>query len=123
MREGEGSHGSGRGQGRRGVAGRGYRGVEHTLEHAFSLRVFCEEILAESSPQPSGLRLNVSMDFAGCGAPSDESEIPDVEDVWRTAHEAACKAGQAKYIDPKTGYSVFTEAALLKRGRCCGCGG
>eukprot|EP00976_Prorocentrum_cordatum_P090962 1188333-Prorocentrum_minimum.AAC.2 len=62
------------------------------------------------------------MDFAGCGAPSDESEIPDVEDVWRTAHEAACKAGQAKYIDPKTGYSVFTEAALLKRGRCCGCG-
>lgn len=37
-------------------------------------------------------------------------------------HDAAVEAGEAAYIDPETGFRVFTEAKLLERGRCCGCG-
>lgn len=36
------------------------------------------------------------------------------------AHLAACNRGDAVYLDPKTGYSVFTEVRLLKRAKCCG---
>ncbi|GJP49084.1 hypothetical protein CLOM_g8345 [Closterium sp. NIES-68] len=36
------------------------------------------------------------------------------------AHRAACLAGNSTYVDPETGYSVFTAPALLKPGRCCG---
>jgi hypothetical protein len=46
----------------------------------------------------------------------------DVEDIWRGCHEAACAAGESQYLDPSTGYRVFTAESLLKRGRCCGCG-
>lgn len=35
-------------------------------------------------------------------------------------HHAACSKGVDTYSDPITGYSVFTEQALLKRGDCCG---
>ncbi|XP_040215817.1 uncharacterized protein C1orf53 homolog isoform X2 [Rana temporaria] len=30
------------------------------------------------------------------------------------------KAGQEGYLDPHTGYVVFTRIAHLKRGKCCG---
>lgn len=30
--------------------------------------------------------------------------------------------GRSSYVDPESGYSVFTRAALEARGRCCGCG-
>ncbi|XP_072276150.1 uncharacterized protein C1orf53 homolog [Pyxicephalus adspersus] len=36
------------------------------------------------------------------------------------AHEAACLAGQEGYLDPHTGYFVFTRTAHLRRGKCCG---
>ncbi len=37
-------------------------------------------------------------------------------------HTLACEAGQHSYIDPDTGYMVFTALALEDRGECCGCG-
>lgn len=40
----------------------------------------------------------------------------DIEDL----HEAACAQGSQTYIDPATGYTVLTEVAHLKRGKCCG---
>lgn len=40
---------------------------------------------------------------------------------WVAAHEAAMAAGEARYVDPDSGYSVFTEHGLRARGRCCGC--
>jgi ATP-binding cassette subfamily B (MDR/TAP) protein 1 len=40
----------------------------------------------------------------------------------REAHDAAVARGDAGYADPATGFSVFTTAALLARGRCCGNG-
>jgi hypothetical protein len=36
-------------------------------------------------------------------------------------HAAACAAGEASYIDPRTGYTVFTAVHHLRRGACCGC--
>nr|XP_044996592.1 uncharacterized protein C1orf53 homolog [Jaculus jaculus] len=35
-------------------------------------------------------------------------------------HEGACAAGQLSYLDPATGYVVFTRLAHLQRGACCG---
>ncbi|XP_066481378.1 uncharacterized protein C1orf53 homolog [Tiliqua scincoides] len=35
-------------------------------------------------------------------------------------HEEACAAGKHNYVDPVTGYLVFTRIAHLQRGNCCG---
>jgi hypothetical protein len=40
----------------------------------------------------------------------------------RAAHDAAVAAGEPGYVDPDTGYFVFTAAALAERGECCGSG-
>ncbi|GKZ00742.1 hypothetical protein MPSEU_001026100 [Mayamaea pseudoterrestris] len=40
----------------------------------------------------------------------------DIEDV----HRQAVLEGSNIYHDPKTGFTVFTELAHLKRGNCCG---
>jgi len=37
-------------------------------------------------------------------------------------HLEACKNGQPHYIDPATGYRVFTSVSLQSRRSCCGCG-
>lgn len=42
--------------------------------------------------------------------------LQDIED----AHQAACDAGVSRYIDPSTGYKVFTRRAHENRGFCCG---
>ena len=42
--------------------------------------------------------------------------MPDYEEL----HTKACAEGKSGYIDPKTGYLVFTALALKKTGRCCG---
>ncbi|KAJ1171842.1 hypothetical protein NDU88_003700 [Pleurodeles waltl] len=38
------------------------------------------------------------------------------------AHDKACRAHQENYVDPETGYVVFTKFGHLQRGKCCGCG-
>jgi hypothetical protein len=38
------------------------------------------------------------------------------------AHDRAVAAGEAGYLDPDTGFFVFTAAALAERGECCGSG-
>lgn len=42
-------------------------------------------------------------------------------DFW-SIHEAACERGETIYIDPQTGFSVFTRLGLLAREKCCGAG-
>lgn len=37
-------------------------------------------------------------------------------------HDEAVARGEMDYIDPASGYHVFTELAHLKRGKCCGSG-
>ena len=40
------------------------------------------------------------------------------EEIVR-AHDAAIAAGEPGYLDPETGYFVFTSATLLANGECC----
>ncbi|KAL2076664.1 hypothetical protein ACEWY4_027740 [Coilia grayii] len=35
-------------------------------------------------------------------------------------HVEACQDEKRQYVDPSTGYKVFTAFAHLRRGRCCG---
>lgn len=44
------------------------------------------------------------------------SSIVDIEEI----HRQAILDKQSTYIDPSTGFTVFTELAHLKRGKCCG---
>jgi hypothetical protein len=37
-------------------------------------------------------------------------------------HARAAAEGKDTYVDPKTGYEVFTTPYLLRRGICCGSG-
>ena len=46
---------------------------------------------------------------------------PDVARI-RAAHDTAVATGAEDYVDPATGYRVFTAVTLLERGRCCGQG-
>mmetsp|Transcript_1795 Transcript_1795/g.2558 ORF Transcript_1795/g.2558 Transcript_1795/m.2558 type:complete len:648 (-) Transcript_1795:683-2626(-) len=43
---------------------------------------------------------------------------PEIEE----AHRKAVEKGEKTYIDPETGYTVFTELAANERGYCCGRG-
>ena len=47
---------------------------------------------------------------------SVSDQIQDIKDL----HRAACLDRQSTYIDPATGYHVFTEYGHLQRGKCCG---
>lgn len=46
---------------------------------------------------------------------------PDIEDFWQV-HDEACARNQSTYVDPRTGFAVFTKVGHLARGKCCGCG-
>jgi hypothetical protein len=40
----------------------------------------------------------------------------------QAAHDRAVAAGEPGYLDPVTGWFVFTSVALRERGHCCGNG-
>jgi hypothetical protein len=42
------------------------------------------------------------------------------EPAWAAAHREAVARGERHYLDPETGYLVFTELQHLERGNCCG---
>jgi len=41
---------------------------------------------------------------------------------WDDAHDAAVREGREGYLDPATGFFVFTAETLKARGSCCGSG-
>lgn len=45
-----------------------------------------------------------------------------VDDTIETAHRRAVAAGDDSYVDPATGFDVFTAAYLAERGSCCDTG-
>jgi len=47
---------------------------------------------------------------------NDDTEITDIEEL----HTLALREQSRTYIDPATGFTVFTEYSHLKRGKCCG---
>ena len=44
------------------------------------------------------------------------------EPLYWQVHEAACARGDHTYIDPDTGFHVFTRLGLQARASCCGAG-
>ncbi|MCB9689232.1 MAG: hypothetical protein H6738_11410 [Alphaproteobacteria bacterium] len=44
------------------------------------------------------------------------------EPAWAEVHRRTVAAGGERYVDPATGYVVFTELFHLRRNRCCGSG-
>lgn len=44
------------------------------------------------------------------------------EPAYMALHEAAAARGETSYLDPETGFVVFTRLGLLARGSCCGAG-
>jgi diphthamide synthase (EF-2-diphthine--ammonia ligase)/ABC-type Fe3+-hydroxamate transport system substrate-binding protein len=64
---------------------------------------------------------NVDLDEGNQVIETKPNDIPDIED-FSAPHNAACEAGKLSYVDPETGYNVFTELAHQKRGKCCGSG-
>lgn len=46
----------------------------------------------------------------------------DVPPLAQAAHDAAVREGRPTYLDPTTGFTVFTSQALLAQGHCCGSG-
>ena len=65
--------------------------------------------------------LDLVQDDQNSGEEAVAPMVPDAED-FHTLHEQACQRMEESYIDPSTGYSVFTEVAHRKRGKCCGSG-
>ena len=57
---------------------------------------------------------------AGGGGAGQAVASADVVARYMDLHRLACAAGEATYIDPATGYTVFTEVFHRKRGKCCG---
>ena len=48
--------------------------------------------------------------------PAEMPQVVDIEEL----HRAACSNGTSSYVDPHTGYQVFTSSFLEERGQCCG---
>jgi hypothetical protein len=46
----------------------------------------------------------------------------ELGDAIRRAHDAAVAAGEPGYLDPETGFFVFTSAALAANETCCDSG-
>ncbi|MEQ2301936.1 hypothetical protein AMECASPLE_001270 [Ameca splendens] len=46
--------------------------------------------------------------------------LTEEEMTIRRVHREACEAKKQMYVDPSSGYKVFTEYAHLQRGKCCG---
>ncbi|KAG7265672.1 hypothetical protein CRUP_003905 [Coryphaenoides rupestris] len=51
---------------------------------------------------------------------SAAAKLTAEESAIHQTHRQACEAKQQMYVDPSTGYKVFTEHGHLRRGKCCG---
>ncbi|XP_055021288.1 uncharacterized protein C1orf53 homolog isoform X2 [Boleophthalmus pectinirostris] len=51
---------------------------------------------------------------------SGGNSLTEEEMTIHRLHRQACEAGEQMYVDPGSGYRVFTENAHRDRGRCCG---
>lgn len=57
-------------------------------------------------PVPAGVLNRLATSYEGCLCPGCLAD----------------EAGEQTYVDPATGYLVFTAGALRERGECCGSG-
>ncbi|KAM8888541.1 uncharacterized protein C1orf53 homolog [Synchiropus picturatus] len=47
-------------------------------------------------------------------------QLTEMELEIDLVHREACAAKKQMYVDPSSGYKVFTEYAHVQRGKCCG---
>ncbi|KAM9763011.1 uncharacterized protein C1orf53 homolog [Menidia menidia] len=76
-----------------------------------------------SEPKPSSDGRRQQMEERGGPAVTSGhagTELPEEELLIHRVHAQACEAKQQMYVDPSSGYKVFTEYAHLQRGKCCG---
>ncbi|XP_044056149.1 uncharacterized protein C1orf53 homolog isoform X2 [Siniperca chuatsi] len=73
-------------------------------------------------------RLQINADFndvvtSSMGGDNDLAgrKFTEEEMAIHRAHREACEAKKQMYVDPFSGYKVFTEYAHLQRRKCCGC--
>ncbi|XP_051549816.1 uncharacterized protein C1orf53 homolog isoform X1 [Myxocyprinus asiaticus] len=77
-------------------------------------RTPCSQQTASESESDSNSRAkNTNMIY-------DTRTFSENDSLIHKLHREACKNQERTYIDPTTGYKVFTEFAHRKRGRCCG---
>ncbi|XP_039870973.1 uncharacterized protein C1orf53 homolog isoform X2 [Simochromis diagramma] len=59
-------------------------------------------------------------DAGGENDPASAGKFTEGEMAIHRIHRLACAAKKQMYVDPSSGYKVFTEYAHLQRGKCCG---
>ncbi|XP_074525323.1 uncharacterized protein C1orf53 homolog [Halichoeres trimaculatus] len=61
-------------------------------------------------------------DLCSSGGNTEQAarEFTEEEMTIHRVHREACEAKKQMYVDPSSGYKVFTEYAHLQRGKCCG---
>lgn len=70
-------------------------------------------------PVPAGY--GGAIDSGSAAEPRPDPVVPPAPAAG-VAHDDAVAAARPQYVDPATGFLVFTAAALAARGRCCGSG-
>eukprot|EP00242_Pyramimonas_sp_CCMP2087_P004880 CAMPEP_0198214752 /NCGR_PEP_ID=MMETSP1445-20131203/43818_1 /TAXON_ID=36898 /ORGANISM="Pyramimonas sp., Strain CCMP2087" /LENGTH=342 /DNA_ID=CAMNT_0043890071 /DNA_START=79 /DNA_END=1107 /DNA_ORIENTATION=- len=79
--------------------------------HAFSTQIAAFGERARAGRRVNPIRIRTR---GIAGSPDVEAQNLDI------LHHNASTSGEKTYIDPETGYTVFTALAHLKRGHCCG---
>ncbi|XP_054910911.1 uncharacterized protein C1orf53 homolog isoform X1 [Poeciliopsis prolifica] len=69
-----------------------------------------------SERERSSCDLQTSEDSSAAAA----QRLTEQEVTIHRLHREACEAKKQMYVDPSSGYKVFTEYAHLQRGKCCG---
>ena len=83
---------------------------------------------AEADAAPAGSTAGSDTSQAASTQPLRLRDLPDAETVdgmpperqWRRVHAAAVARNLDAYIDPATGYQVWTRLYLKRKGPCCG---
>lgn len=64
--------------------------------------------------------VNPSRDRSEADSLNGESHLTEEIMAIHRIHREACEAHKQMYVDPGSGYKVFTEYAHRQRGTCCG---
>jgi len=84
-----------------------------TTSVSLSPSILAGEETVHTTPNNSAADNNTQDESKDAAA---EQKTNDIEDL----HQMALLSGSDTYSDPATGFTVFTELAHLKRGKCCG---
>ncbi|XP_028260314.1 uncharacterized protein C1orf53 homolog [Parambassis ranga] len=92
-----------------------------------SIRRLSEESWISSSSTVSQINAGrsaaepVTASSSSCTESGDQhAKFTEEEMTIHRIHREACEAKKQMYVDPCSGYKVFTEHAHLQRGKCCG---